>query len=72
MNEKNTRRNLQTSLILCILCLLILLASLLLRWTEIAVGMGALALIQAYIAYIWWKRMRHPRTHFQERKHGKR
>lgn len=69
MNERTIRKNLQTSIILFVLCLIVTLTAALLQWTEIAIAMLILAVVQAYIIYVWWHRKRHWKPHFQHKPH---
>ena len=57
MDDKTIQRNLQTSIILFVLCLIVTIA------------MGVLAVVQAYIIYVWWHRKRHRKPHFQHKFH---
>ena len=69
MDDKTIQRNLQTSIILFVLCLIVTIAAALLQWTEITIAMGVLAVVQAYIIYVWWHRERHRKPHFQHKPH---
>lgn len=40
MDDKTIQRNLQTSIILFVLCLIVTIAAALLQWTEITIAMG--------------------------------
>lgn len=66
MDEQQIRRNLTTSALLCILCLALCLLTLYFRWTEIAIVMAVLALLQAYMTCIWLNRKRNPKSHFRK------
>lgn len=65
MNEKSINRNLATSVILCVLSLLLLTVALVFNWVEIAIAMAIAALLQAYLICVWLNRKRHPRQHFR-------
>lgn len=67
MNEKTINRNLATSVVLCILSLLLLGAALFFGWEIIAIAMAIAALLQAYMICIWLSRKRHPREHFRNK-----
>ncbi len=67
MNEKSINRNLATSVILCVLSLLLLAAALVFNWVEIAIAMAIAALLQAYLVCVWLGRKRHPRQHFRHK-----
>lgn len=69
MDDKTIQKNLQTSIILFVLCLIVTIAAALLQWTEITIAMGVLAVVQAYIIYVWWHRKRHRKPHFQHKPH---
>ena len=49
MDDKTIQRNLQTSIILFVLCLIVTIAAALLQWTEITIAMGVLALSLIHI-----------------------
>ncbi|HIY36545.1 MAG TPA: hypothetical protein H9972_07475 [Candidatus Paraprevotella stercorigallinarum] len=67
MDEKLIRRNLLTSGLLCVLCLAMCLLALFFRWTEIAIVMAVLALLQAYMACVWLNKKRKPQSHFRKK-----
>lgn len=69
MDAKTIQRNLYTSGILCVLCLLMCILALFFHWIEIAVATAVLAVIQAYMVCVWLNRKRHPKTHFRTRNH---
>lgn len=67
MDDNTIRKNFQTSIVLFVLCVAVAVAAALLRWTEIAVGMGAMAVLQAYFVYVWWHRKRRRKVHFRRK-----
>ena len=67
MDDKTIQRNLQTSIILFVLCLIVTIAAALLQWTEITIAMGVVAVVQAYIIYVLLHRKRHRQPHFQHK-----
>lgn len=69
MDDKTLRRNTATSVILCILCILVGIAALLLQWKEAAIIMAALSLLQAYFIFLWLNRSRRRKKHTKEKKH---
>ncbi len=69
MDDKTIRKNLQIGIVLLALCLTVAVAAVLMHWTEIAAGMGALAVMQAYFIYLWWQRKRHNKPRFQRKAH---
>ncbi len=71
MNDKTIQRNLQTGIILFVLCLAVAAAAACLHWPEITIAMGVSAAVQAYIVYVWWRRKRRRKPHFQHKPHEK-
>lgn len=69
MDDRTLRRNTTTSVVLCILCILVGTASLLLQWKEVAVIMAVLSLLQAYFVFLWLNRSRRRKKHIKEKKH---
>lgn len=56
MKEKTIRNNLQTSGILCVVCLVLGAVCLYMRFTEYAAILAFVALIQAVLFGIWFSR----------------
>ena len=67
MNENTIKRNLATSVVLCVLSLLLLGVALFVDWVLIAIAMAIAALLQAYLICVWLNRKRHPREHFRHK-----
>lgn len=71
MDENIIKRNLNTSIVLCFLCLVLCVVALVFHWVWMAGIMAVLALLQAYMICIWLHRKRHPRRHFQPHRKDK-
>ena len=53
MDENIIKRNLNTSIVLCILCIVLCVVALVFHWVWMAGIMAVLALLQAYMICIW-------------------
>lgn len=69
MDEHTVRRNLTSSIILLVLCLIMCIIALLLNMIKIAIVMAVFALLQAYFCCVWLHRKKHPKRHFERKRH---